>query len=121
MRSQARLAHPIDGEVLREAHAPLSPAQDLPDPGRGGGRHGHAPAEDLLHVGRWLLEGGAEREPVVLTEAARRARQMFDVDLAARLARAAFDSGGGVPAGIVLGETEFSSDASPRRRRSWRG
>jgi DNA-binding CsgD family transcriptional regulator len=65
--------------------------------------------EDLLHVGRWRLDAGVGGDPVLLTEAARRARQMFDMDLAARLAQVAFDSGGGVQAGIVLGEAEFSS------------
>ena len=109
VRSQARLAHPVYGEVLRK-RTPRSRLRKiyrtLAEAVEGTGMRRR---EDLLHVGRWLLEGGAQREPVVLTEAARRARQMFDMDLAARLARAAFDSGGGVPAGIVLGETEFSS------------
>jgi DNA-binding CsgD family transcriptional regulator len=109
MRSQARLAHPIYGEVLRR-RTPRSRLRKiyrtLAEAVEGTGMRRR---EDLLHVGRWLLEGGAQREPVVLTEAARRARQMFDMDLAARLARAAFDSGGGIPAGIVLSETEFSS------------
>jgi DNA-binding CsgD family transcriptional regulator len=109
VRSQARLAHPVYGEVLRrrtprsrlrKIHRSLAEAVE----GTGMRRR-----EDLLRVGRWLLEAGAQREPVLLTEAARRARQMFDMDLAARLARAAFESGGGVQAGIVLGEAEFSS------------
>ena len=34
---------------------------------------------------------------------------MFDLDLAARLARAALDVGGGVNAGLVLGEAKFRS------------
>jgi DNA-binding CsgD family transcriptional regulator/tetratricopeptide (TPR) repeat protein len=109
MRSQARLAHPVYGEVLRR-RTPRSRLRkiyrSLAEAVEGTGMRRR---EDLLHVGRWLLEGGAQREPVLLTEAARRARQMFDMDLAARLARAAFESGGGVQAGIVLGEAEFSS------------
>jgi hypothetical protein len=108
VRSQARLAHPIYGEVLRR-RTPRSRLRrictTLAEAVEGTGMRRR---EDLLHVARWRLEGGAGGDPVLLTEAAGRARQMFDMDLAARLARAAFDSGGGVQAGIVLGETEFS-------------
>jgi DNA-binding NarL/FixJ family response regulator len=108
-RSQARLAHPVYGEVLRQ-RTPRSRLRrictSLAEAVEGTGMRRR---EDLLHVGRWRLESGAGGDPGLLTEAARRARQMFDMDLAARLARVAFDSGGGVQAGIVLGEAEFSS------------
>ena len=109
VRSQARLAHPVYGEVLRRRtprYRLRKIYRSLAEAVEGTGMRRR---EDLLHVGRWRLEGGVGGDPVLLTEAARRARQMFDMDLAARLARAAFDSGGGVSAGIVLGETEFSS------------
>ena len=109
VRSQARLAHPIYGEVLRR-RTPRSRLRRISTSlAEAVERTGMRRREDLLHVGRWRLEGGAGGDPVLLTEAARRARQMFDMDLAARLARAAFDAGGGVQAGIVLGEAEFSS------------
>jgi DNA-binding CsgD family transcriptional regulator len=108
-RTQARLAHPIYGEVLRQ-RTPRSRRRrictTLAEAVEGTGMRRR---EDLLHVGRWRLEGGAGGDPVLLTEAARRARQMFDLDLSARLARVAFSSGGGVQAGIVLGEAEFAS------------
>ena len=45
----------------------------------------------------------------MLERAAGQARRMFDLDLAARLARAALEAGGGVGAGLVLGEAEFRS------------
>ena len=108
-RSQARLAHPVYGEVLRQ-RTPRSRLRricaSLAEAAEGTGMRRR---EDLLHVGRWRLDSGAGGDPALLTEAARRARQMFDMDLAARLAQVAFDSGGGVQAGIVLGEAEFSS------------
>jgi hypothetical protein len=63
----------------------------------------------LLRLARGQLDTGGPGDPALLSRAARRARQMFDIDLAARLARAAFDSGGGVEAGLVLGEAEFVS------------
>jgi DNA-binding CsgD family transcriptional regulator len=108
-RSQARLAHPIYGEVLRQ-RMPRSRLRrlwgTLADAVEGTGMRRR---EDLLRVGRWRLDAGARGDPTLLTGAARRARQMFDMDLAARLARVALDTGGGVEAGVVLGEAEFSS------------
>ena len=47
--------------------------------------------------------------PRAVRSAAASARQMFNMELAARLARAALESGGGVRAGLALGEAEFYS------------
>jgi DNA-binding CsgD family transcriptional regulator len=108
-RCQARLTHPIYGEVLRQrtprsrlrrTWASLAGAVEAT---------GMRRREDLLRVGRWRLDCGVGGDPALLTTAARRARQMFDLDLSMRLARVAFDSGGGVEAGIVLGEAAFGS------------
>jgi DNA-binding CsgD family transcriptional regulator len=113
-RAQARMAHPIYGEVLRQ-RTPRSRLRrmwaSLAEAVEGTGMRRR---EDLLRVGRWRLDCGVVGgDPGLLTGAARRARQMFDMDLAARLARAAFDAGGGVQAGIVLGEAFFSSGRMP--------
>jgi DNA-binding CsgD family transcriptional regulator len=108
-RMQAQLAHPIYGEVLRQSlpatglrriSAMLAGAIE----GAGARRR-----EDLLRLGRWRLETGDPGDPVLLTRAARRAQAMFDADLAARLAQAALDAGGGVEAGLTLGEARFRS------------
>ncbi|MGO9560298.1 MAG: LuxR C-terminal-related transcriptional regulator [Acidimicrobiales bacterium] len=108
-RSEARLAHPIYGEVLRQRlprsrlrrlWATLAEVLETTGARR---------REDLLRLARWQLDAGVAGDPAILGRAARRASQMFDTDLAARLARAAFDSGGGVEAGLALGEAEFSS------------
>ncbi|HEY1917832.1 MAG TPA: LuxR C-terminal-related transcriptional regulator [Streptosporangiaceae bacterium] len=108
-RWQARLAHPVYGEVLRQ-RLPRSRLRRLwtmlADAVQ---ETGARRREDLLRVGRWRLDAGAGGDPALLTRAARRSHQMFDMDLAARLARAALSSGGGVEAGLVLGEAEFSS------------
>lgn len=108
-RSQARLAHPLYGEVVRQ-RTPRSRLRklwaSLADAVEGTGMRRR---EDLLRVARWRLDCGAGGAPEMLTSAARRARQMFDTDLAARLARVAFSSGGGVQAGVVIAEVEFSS------------
>ena len=108
-RSQARLAHPIYGEVLRQ-RTPRSRLRkiwaSLADAVEGVGMRRR---EDLLRVGRWRLDCGAGGAPALLTSAARQARRMFDMDLATRLAQVALSSGGGVQAGLALAEAEFSS------------
>ena len=108
-RTVARLAHPVYGEALRQSlprsrlrriSATLASAIEATGARR---------REDLLRLGRWQLDSGAPGEPVLLSRAARRASEMFDMDLSARLAQAALDLGGGVDAGLVLGEARFRS------------
>jgi len=108
-RTVARLAHPVYGEALRQSlprsrlrriSATLASAIEATGARR---------REDLLRLGRWQLDSGGPGEPVLLSRAARRASDMFDMDLAARLAQAALDLGGGVDAGLVLGEARFRS------------
>ena len=108
-RTQARLAHPVYGEALRQ-HLPRSRLRRISAMLVGAiEATGARRREDLLRLGRWQLDAGGQGEPALLTRAARRAHEMFDMELAARLARAALDSGGGVDAGLVLGEAKFRS------------
>ena len=65
--------------------------------------------DDLLRLGRWQLDSGRPGEPGLLSRAARRASEVFDLRLAERLAQAAMDAGGTPEAGLVLGETRFRS------------
>jgi DNA-binding CsgD family transcriptional regulator/tetratricopeptide (TPR) repeat protein len=108
-RMDARLAHPVYGEALRQSlprsrlrriSALLASAIEA---------SGARRREDLLRLGRWQLDSGRPGEPALLTQAARRAMEMFDQELAARLAQAALDSGGGADTGLVLGEARFRS------------
>src|SRR6266700_2187867 len=108
-RTVARLAHPVYGEALRQSlprsrlrriSAVLASAIEATGARR---------REDLLRLGRWQLDSGGTGEPVLLSRAARRASDMFDMDLSARLAQAALDQGGGVDAGLVLGEARLRS------------
>jgi DNA-binding CsgD family transcriptional regulator len=108
-RIVARLAHPVYGEALRQS-LPRSRLRRISGvlasaiEATGARRR-----EDLLRLGRWQLDAGGPGEPVLLSRAARRASDMFDMDLAARLAQASLDLGGGVDAGLVLGEARFRS------------
>ena len=108
-RTVARLAHPVYGEALRQT-LPRSRLRRisavLADALKATGARRR---EDLLRLGRWRLDSGTPGDPVLLSRAARRAGEMFDMELAARLAQASLDLGGGVDAGLVLGEAKFRS------------
>jgi DNA-binding CsgD family transcriptional regulator len=101
-RLHLRLAHPLYGEALR-ARLPLLRQRTLC------GRLADAleatgvrRRDDLPRIASWRLEAGDGARPELLVTAARRARAAFDPALAARLAEAAVDAGGGVGAGHVL-------------------
>ena len=108
-RVEARLAHPVYGEVLRQS-LPRSRLRrisaTLADAIAATGARRR---EDLLRLGRWQLDSGSARQAALLTRAAQRAGEMFDMELSGRLAQAALDLGGGVDAGLVLGEAKFRS------------
>lgn len=100
-RRSARLSHPLYGELLRA---------DLPELARM--RHsrrladaadaiGVRRAEDLMRVALWRLDGGGTIHPQRMLTAADQAARIREYPLARRLARHAYDSGAGVPAGLV--------------------
>ena len=108
-RTLARLSHPVYGEVLRQS-MPRSRLRRLSaalaeSVQTSGGRR----RDDLLRLARWQLDSGRPGEPGLLSQAARRASEVFDLQLAERLAQAAMDAGGTPEAGLVLGETRFRS------------
>ena len=111
-RMEARLAHPIYGEAVRQT-MPRSRLRRLSSmlavavESAGARRR-----QDLLRLGRWQLDAGSSGDPILLTRAARRAQEMFDMQLSARLAQAAMDSGAGIDAGLLLGEARFRSGQS---------
>jgi DNA-binding CsgD family transcriptional regulator len=108
-RMEARLAHPVYGEALRQS-LPRSRLRRISAALAGAVETtGARRREDLLRLGRWRLDSGGPGEAVLLSRAARRASDMFDMELSTRLARASLDLGGGVEAGLVLGEAKFRS------------
>ncbi|HVE96636.1 MAG TPA: helix-turn-helix transcriptional regulator [Pseudonocardiaceae bacterium] len=102
-RLQARLAHPLYGEVQRARIGTLH-ARRLR--GRiagalaatGGRRPG-----DTLRRALLTLDSDLAPDPVLLTDAARRATELGDLALAERLARAAVAAGGGFEPQLILG------------------
>jgi DNA-binding CsgD family transcriptional regulator len=109
-RTLARLAHPMYGEVLRNSMPRSRLRRISATLAEAIAMTGARRRDDLLRLGRWQLDSGSPREAGILTQAALRAGEMFDFGLAGRLAQAALDaSGGGVDAGLALGEALFRS------------
>jgi DNA-binding CsgD family transcriptional regulator len=106
-RVQARLAHPLYGDVLR-ARCPALRARTL--------RRRLADAveatmsdspQDLLRIVTWRLDAGAPVRTEQLTAAARRAFAVLDLPLAERLALVAFEQDATPSAGEVLWRVLF--------------
>ena len=101
-RFDVRLAHPLYGEVVRR-RCPVTRTRrlkaqlaDLVE------EVGARRRDDLLQVAIWRVESGTAKEPGLLLKAAGQAFSRYDVGLAARLARAAMDLGGGFEAAELL-------------------
>ena len=104
-RIEVRPAHPLYGEVVRAQVSPLRVRRIHVRLADAIEATGARRAGDLLQILTWRLEAGVPSPPELLTQAARHAIQLFDYQLAERLARAAVDAGGGLPAEYLVGET----------------
>ncbi|MEU7754406.1 LuxR family transcriptional regulator [Micromonospora sp. NPDC049101] len=101
-RWQARLAHPLYGEVRRAGIGQLRARRMRGEiatalAGTGGRR-----ADDTLRRAMLTVESDLPPDPRLLTLAARDAIRLLDIAAAERLARAATDSGGGTEARQTL-------------------
>jgi DNA-binding NarL/FixJ family response regulator/chromosome segregation and condensation protein ScpB len=98
---EARLSHPLYGEVVRGTTPALRAARlrvRLAETVQAGGMPGPG---DALRVATWLDDAGATIDPALLLTAARQANAASDPDLAERLASRA-GATGGVEAALVL-------------------
>ncbi|HET8683770.1 MAG TPA: AAA family ATPase, partial [Micromonosporaceae bacterium] len=101
-RTTVRLAHPLYGEVVRQRcpvtrrHRLLARLADLVT------EVGARRREDLMRVAVWRLDSETAQDPALLRDAARSAFASYDIPLAARLARAALETGGGFDAAELL-------------------
>lgn len=100
---QVRMGHPLYGEVLRAEQPGSRYERICRELAEAVARAGELSAEDALRVAVWRLESGDTEHAEMLTAAARQAGFAYDFYLARRLARAAWDAGGGVEAGHLLG------------------
>jgi DNA-binding CsgD family transcriptional regulator len=101
-RLQARLAHPLYGEVQRARigmlHARRLRGRIACALGATGGRR----AGDTLRRAVLMLDSDLPPDAVLLTNAARRATELGDLTLARRVARAAVAAGGGFEPRLLL-------------------
>jgi DNA-binding CsgD family transcriptional regulator len=108
-RTEYRLGHPLYADVRRQ-RMPRAKLRRLSSTlAEALLATGALRRDDIVRVAGWQLDAGERGDPDLFAQAAASARQMYNLDLAARLARAALESGGGVRAGLALGEAEFFS------------
>ncbi|MFI6323415.1 LuxR C-terminal-related transcriptional regulator [Nonomuraea sp. NPDC050556] len=106
-RLNVRLAHPLYGEVIRAGCGVLRSRKlmrRLADTVTTTGLHRR---EDLLRVAVWRLDSGVATDPDLLIAGCDRAKMIRDLELAAKLGRAAVDAGGGPRALYLLGMVLF--------------
>ncbi len=103
-RVEARLAHPLYGDVLR-ARVPAMRSRQvnraLTEILALGGARRH---DDALRLGTCALAAGGPYEPDLMLTAARAARRRWDLPLAQRLAEAAEGAGAGFAAGLITAQ-----------------
>ncbi|MGN9842523.1 LuxR C-terminal-related transcriptional regulator [Nonomuraea sp. H19] len=97
-----RLAHPLYGEVIRAGCGALRRREVLTWLADAAEQAGPPTAEKLLRIAVWRLDGGTADDPDLLIRACHIARNVRDLELAARLGRAALAAGGGIAAGLPL-------------------
>lgn len=102
-RVQARLGHPLYGEVLRSRTSRLRARRLRGTLAEALASTGARRAEDTLRLAALQLDSDTGADSTLLTTAAGQALALFDLTLAERLARAALDAGAGMDASAVLG------------------
>jgi DNA-binding CsgD family transcriptional regulator len=103
-RLNARLAHPLYGEVLRARLSPLRFRESTRALAQALAAVGARRREDTLRLAVWSLDGGGTVRPDLLYSAATTARQRYDFPLAERLAHAAVGAGAGFEASLLLAQ-----------------
>jgi DNA-binding NarL/FixJ family response regulator len=102
-RVEARLAHPLFGEVQRAQIGTLHARRVRARIGQALADTGGRRAGDTLRRALLTVESDLLPDPLLLTAAARKATELGDLVLAERVARAAIAAGGGFEARLLLG------------------
>src|SRR2546428_3470296 len=106
-RLSVRLAHPLYGEAVRSRGPALRARAILRQLADGLEGAGARRSDDVLRLVTARLEAGQGGTPQLLVAGARRALGSFNPVLGERLARAAADAGGGIPAQLALAQALF--------------
>jgi DNA-binding CsgD family transcriptional regulator len=112
-RLEARLGHPLYGEVIR-ARIPALRSQAVRK-GLADRLHavGARRREDALRFATWRLDAGGDMAPDLMVAAALTARNRWDLDLARRLADAAVRAGAGIEAALLQAEVAVLQGRGP--------
>ncbi|MGH3887001.1 MAG: LuxR C-terminal-related transcriptional regulator [Pseudonocardiaceae bacterium] len=102
-RLQARLVHPLFGEVQRAQIGTLHARRLRGQIACALGATGERGADDTLRRAVLTLDSDLPPDPVLLTDAAGRATELGDLPLAVQVARAAVAAGGGFKPRLLLG------------------
>lgn len=109
-RTSVRVSHPLYGEAVRQMLPSYRRRRIAAMLAEGLLATGWRRREDLLRLACWQLDAGVrDGDGELLGAAARKAIEMFDMEMATRLAESAIERGAGVEARIVLGEAKFRS------------
>lgn len=103
-RQHVTLAHPLYGEILREALPATTRRRVLLDRVRWIEAHGARRRDDIVTIAGTYLDATGSADPQLLTSAAWLARYNHDHLQVERLARAAIADGVSAEAGLLLGE-----------------
>ena len=112
-RLEARLGHPLYGEVIRAripAMRSQAVRQALADRVHAAGARRR---EDALRFATWRLDAGGDMAPDLMVAAARTARNRWDLELAGRLAEAAVRAGAGIEAALLQAEVAVLQGRRP--------
>lgn len=113
-RLQARLGHPLFGELVRARCPTLRKRRRLGQLADAVEKSGAVRREDILRVATWRLDSGTPAPPELLATAAALARAAHDMSLAIRIGQAALDAGAGVLAAVTVADALVYTD-SPER------
>lgn len=103
-RLEARLAHPLYGEVIRARIPALRSQAVRQNLANRVHAVGARRREDALRFATWRLDAGGEMAPELMVAAAVAARNRWDLALAGRLADAAVQAGAGIEAALLRAE-----------------
>jgi DNA-binding NarL/FixJ family response regulator len=112
-RLQARLAHPLYGEVQRARVGQLRARRLRGRIAVALAATSDQQADDVLRRAVLTLDSDLPPDPVLLTHAAHRATNLGDLALAQRVARAAVTAGGGFTPRLILGNALSWSGRGP--------
>jgi DNA-binding CsgD family transcriptional regulator len=107
-RFEARLAHPVHGEVVRD-RTPLVRAREVQRQLAAAiESHDNRRRADVLKVAVWRVEAGGATSPELLIEAARQAGFAHDLETALKLARAAHEIEPTFASGQIIADSLYS-------------